>query len=139
MIWPFKLKYIYLIVNTYLWKKMLKNTENTSQNRWKCTCPSGKLPEVATSHETNCFMSYNCNSGKLNLDSWSFVIRRITKYKNLTHHVVVHRIFEWGTIFEEAIFQKSCINHLIAMHGDHNSCNFHFSNVPLHISKAYMP
>ncbi|XP_023753111.1 receptor-like serine/threonine-protein kinase NCRK [Lactuca sativa] len=40
-------------------------SENSSQNKWKCTCPSDKLPEVATSHESNCFRSCNCNSGSL--------------------------------------------------------------------------
>ncbi|KAL4576961.1 hypothetical protein LXL04_013062 [Taraxacum kok-saghyz] len=40
-------------------------SESTSQSRWKCICPSDKLPEVATSNDTNCFMSCNCNSGTL--------------------------------------------------------------------------
>ncbi|KAI3722037.1 hypothetical protein L2E82_33061 [Cichorium intybus] len=40
-------------------------SERTSQNTWKCTCPSDKLPEVSTSHESSCFMSCNCNSGSL--------------------------------------------------------------------------
>ncbi|KAI7737044.1 hypothetical protein M8C21_009035 [Ambrosia artemisiifolia] len=39
--------------------------EGTSQNRWKCICSGDRLPEVAAGHESNCFVSCNCNSGFL--------------------------------------------------------------------------
>lgn len=39
------------------------SAEGTSQYRWKCVCSGDGLPEVATGHESNCFVSCNCNSG----------------------------------------------------------------------------
>lgn len=41
------------------------SSEGTSQYRWKCVCSGDGLPEVATGHESNCFVSCNCNSGSL--------------------------------------------------------------------------
>ncbi|KAL8247310.1 hypothetical protein R6Q59_008526 [Mikania micrantha] len=41
------------------------SSEGTSQNKWKCICSGGRLPEVAAAQESNCFVSCNCNSGTL--------------------------------------------------------------------------
>ncbi|KAI7737049.1 hypothetical protein M8C21_009040 [Ambrosia artemisiifolia] len=46
--------------------------EGTSQNRWKCICSGDRLPEVAAGHESNCFVSCNCNSGCINKTSFFF-------------------------------------------------------------------
>ncbi|KAM0000903.1 putative protein kinase RLK-Pelle-RLCK-XVI family [Helianthus debilis subsp. tardiflorus] len=40
-------------------------SDDTSQNRWKCICSGNRLPEVTAGHESNCFVSCNCNSGLL--------------------------------------------------------------------------